>query len=152
MFSFEQSRLDFLRRDFTTEVLKAVGKKPKLREEIIILVTWEQHWKEDSHSLVWIGSRAQVKDSILLITSQMASSDIRSKDDIIDGGPWTGRCQGILMSVFTMLALVETIFCLKNEANFSHLRVEFEGRVMDLEVTKCHQLWKNAFGKNVLVY
>ena len=61
-----------------------------------------------------MGSRAHVEDFILLITSLMASSDIKSKDDIIDGGPWAGRSQG--MSVFTMLALIETIFSLTNEA------------------------------------
>lgn len=36
----------------------------------------------------------------------------------------TGGTQGVCVSVFTMLALIETFFPLKKEANFSHLRVD----------------------------
>lgn len=34
-------------KGFITEVLKAVRNMPKLREEFIILVTWERLWKQD---------------------------------------------------------------------------------------------------------
>lgn len=58
----------------------------------MLAVIWESLWKQDLNSSVGTESRTQVEDFILLIASQMVSSDFISKDDVIDGGPWAGRC------------------------------------------------------------
>ena len=42
--------------------------------------------------------KAQVEEFIPLITSQMASSDTESMDDVIDGTPWAGRSQVVRVS------------------------------------------------------
>lgn len=58
-------------------VLKALGKRPELREHFIIMVaSWERHWKLALNSLAGIGSRTQVDDFILLIATLIASSVI----------------------------------------------------------------------------
>lgn len=40
----------------------------KLREGFIILVTRERFWKHNLNSLLWMGSKAQIEDFILVIT------------------------------------------------------------------------------------
>ena len=86
---------------------------------IILAASWERLYEQDLDSLVGTGSNTHVEDFIPIITSLTASSDIITKDDIIDGVPWTGKSQGVWLSALVIAALIETIFSIKIEANSS---------------------------------
>ena len=62
---------------------------------IILAASWERLYEQDLDSLVGTGSNTHVEDFIPIITSLTASSDIITKDDIIDGVPWAGKSQGV---------------------------------------------------------